>query len=69
MRTKNIFHQFLFFSVSFYILNIEALDDDLKIHVSNEKAVVSKMTMKAVLEKLPLKEFYSCTLLLYNSIK
>ncbi len=36
---------------------IESLDDYLKIHITNQKTVVSKMTMKAVLEKLPPGEF------------
>lgn len=39
------------------ILYIESLDDYLKIHISNHKTVVSKMTMKAILEKLPPDEF------------
>jgi len=36
---------------------IEGLDDYLKIHLQNQKAVVARMTMKAMLEKLPQKEF------------
>jgi DNA-binding LytR/AlgR family response regulator len=39
------------------ILFIEGLDDYLKIHLSNEKTIVARMTMKAMLEKLPAKEF------------
>jgi DNA-binding LytR/AlgR family response regulator len=39
------------------ILFIEGLDDYLKIHLQNQKAVVARMTMKAVMEKLPQKEF------------
>ncbi len=39
------------------ILYIEGLDDYLKIHLHNQKAVVARMTMKAILEKLPAKDF------------
>lgn len=39
------------------ILYIEGLDDYLKIHLPNHKPVVARMTMKAILEKLPPKEF------------
>lgn len=39
------------------ILYIEGLDDYLKIHLLNQKAVVARMTMKAILEKLPVKDF------------
>ncbi|HKR06807.1 MAG TPA: LytTR family DNA-binding domain-containing protein, partial [Bacteroidia bacterium] len=39
------------------ILYIEALDDYLKIHVNNQKTVVSKMTMKSMLEKLQSEKF------------
>ncbi len=39
------------------ILYIEGLDDYLKIHLHNQKAVVARMTMKAMLEKLPQKDF------------
>jgi DNA-binding LytR/AlgR family response regulator len=39
------------------ILYIEGLDDYIKIHVQNQKPVVARMTMKAILEKLPEKEF------------
>jgi DNA-binding LytR/AlgR family response regulator len=39
------------------ILLIESLDDYIKIHLVNQKPVVARMTMKAVLEKLPEKEF------------
>jgi DNA-binding LytR/AlgR family response regulator len=37
------------------ILFIEGLDDYLKIH--NQKTIVARMTMKAILEKLPVTEF------------
>ncbi len=39
------------------ILYIEGLDDYLKIHIENQKTVVTRMTMKALLEKLPAKDF------------
>lgn len=35
------------------LLYIEGLDDYLKIYVENHKTVVTRMTMKAILEKLP----------------
>jgi|SRR6218665_611581 len=39
------------------ILYIEGLDDYLKIHINNQKTIVARMTMKAILEKLPSNEF------------
>lgn len=39
------------------ILFIEGLDDYLKIHLYNQKTIVTRMTMKAIMEKLPAKEF------------
>lgn len=39
------------------ILYIEGLDDYLKIHISNNTPVIARITMKAMLEKLPAKEF------------
>lgn len=39
------------------ILFIEGLDDYLKIHIQNQKTVVARMTLKAILEKLPSPEF------------
>jgi DNA-binding LytR/AlgR family response regulator len=39
------------------ILFIEGLDDYLKIHIDNQKTIVARMTMKAILEKLPANEF------------
>lgn len=36
---------------------IEGLDDYLKIHINNQKTIVARMTMKAILEKLPASEF------------
>ncbi|MDP1728036.1 MAG: LytTR family DNA-binding domain-containing protein [Bacteroidota bacterium] len=40
-----------------HILFIEGLDDYLKIHIQNQKPVVTRMTMKGIMEKLPSKEF------------
>lgn len=39
------------------ILYIEALDDYLKIYIENQKTIVARMTMKAILEKLPSIDF------------
>ncbi|GEP51543.1 DNA-binding response regulator [Flavobacterium noncentrifugens] len=39
------------------ILFIEGLDDYLKIHIANQKTIVARMTMKAILGKLPASEF------------
>jgi DNA-binding LytR/AlgR family response regulator len=39
------------------ILYIEGLDDYLKIHISGRKTLVARMTMKAIIDKLPPKEF------------
>ena len=39
------------------IICIEALDDYLKIYVNQQKTIVARMTMKAMLEKLPKTEF------------
>jgi DNA-binding LytR/AlgR family response regulator len=39
------------------ILYIEGLDDYLKIHLPGKKPVVTRMTMKSILEKLPEKDF------------
>jgi len=39
------------------ILFIEGLDDYLKIHIDNQKPIVARMTMKAILEKLPANHF------------
>ncbi|SCY47763.1 LytR/AlgR family response regulator transcription factor [Flavobacterium caeni] len=36
---------------------IEGLDDYLKIHITGQKTIVARMTMKAILEKLPASEF------------
>jgi DNA-binding LytR/AlgR family response regulator len=39
------------------ILFVEGLDDYLKIHIENQKTIVARMTMKAILEKLPASDF------------
>lgn len=39
------------------ILFIEGLDNYLKIHLHNQKPVIARMTMKAILEKLPATSF------------
>lgn len=39
------------------ILLVEGLDDYLKIYVQNQKTIVARMTMKAMLEKLPPGDF------------
>jgi DNA-binding LytR/AlgR family response regulator len=39
------------------ILLIEGLDDYLKIHLLGRKPLVARMTMKAIIEKLPSKDF------------
>lgn len=39
------------------ILFIEGLDDYLKIHLENSKPIVARMTMKAMVEKLPSEDF------------
>lgn len=39
------------------IVIIESLDDYLKIYLSNDKIIVARMTMKAMTEKLPSKDF------------
>lgn len=36
---------------------IEGLDDYLKIHLNNQRPIVARITMKAMLEKLPANEF------------
>ena len=39
------------------ILYVESYDDYLKIHIYNQKMVVTRMTMKSILDKLPATEF------------
>lgn len=40
-----------------HILYIEGLDDYIKIHLDQQKPVVARMTMKVLMEKLPVKDF------------
>ena len=64
-QKENTHTQFLFVRADYSlvkinlanILYIEGLDDYLKIHVENQKTIVTRMTMKALLEKLPAKDF------------
>ncbi|MDI1254693.1 MAG: LytTR family DNA-binding domain-containing protein [Flavobacterium sp.] len=57
--------QFLFIRADYSLLKIpiadiifiEGLDDYLKIHIENQKTVVARMTMKSILEKLPVADF------------
>ncbi len=39
------------------IIYIEGLDDYLKIHLKQQKPLVVRLTMKAIMEKLPAKQF------------
>jgi DNA-binding LytR/AlgR family response regulator len=39
------------------ILYVEGLDDYLKIYLIDRKPIIARMTMKAILEKLPAKDF------------
>jgi DNA-binding LytR/AlgR family response regulator len=39
------------------ILLVEGLDDYLRIHLQNQKPVITRMTMKVMLEKLPVTDF------------
>lgn len=39
------------------IIYIEALDDYLKIYIQDQKTLVARMTMKSILEKLPVNKF------------
>jgi len=58
-------HQYLFVRADYSlvkvflsdVLYIEGLDDYLKIHLTDRKPLVARMTMKGMLEKLPEKEF------------
>lgn len=64
-KTEKAQQQYLFIradyaltKISFVdILYIEGLDDYIKIYLQNQKTVVARMTMKALQEKLPAKEF------------
>ena len=58
-------HKFLFIRADYSLLKIalgdilyvEGLDDYLKIHLAGSHPVVARMTMKALLEKLPVNDF------------
>ena len=64
-KTENVAQQYLFIRADYSrikinladILFIEGLDDYLKIHLANQKPIVARMTMKAILNKLPASEF------------
>lgn len=64
-QKENLSQQYLFIRADYTlikiavaeILYIEGLDDYLKIHLPNRNPVVARMTMKAILQKLPAKEF------------
>ncbi|MBS7255249.1 LytR/AlgR family response regulator transcription factor [Flavobacterium branchiicola] len=65
LLSQNIEQQYLFIRADYSlikilfsdILYIEGLDDYLKIHIQNQKTVVARMTLKAILQKLPETEF------------
>ncbi|MBF4492481.1 response regulator transcription factor [Flavobacterium sp. JLP] len=65
LQNQNIEQQYLFIRADYSlikilfsdILYIEGLDDYLKIHIQNQKTVVARMTLKAILLKLPDTEF------------
>ncbi|MDR6764006.1 DNA-binding LytR/AlgR family response regulator [Flavobacterium sp. 2755] len=65
LQNQNIEQQYLFIRADYSlikilfsdILYIEGLDDYLKIHIQNQKTVVARMTLKAILQKLPETEF------------
>lgn len=64
-QNQNIEQQYIFIRADYSlikilfsdILFIEGLDDYLKIHIQNQKTVVARMTLKAILQKLPETEF------------
>lgn len=64
-QNQNLEQQYLFIRADYSlikilfsdILYIEGLDDYLKIHIQNQKTVVARMTLKAILQKLPAAEF------------
>lgn len=64
-QNKNSEQQYLFIRADYSlikilfsdILYIEGLDDYLKIHIQNQKTIVARMTLKAILQKLPVPEF------------
>jgi len=65
LQNQNIEQQYFFIRADYSlikilfsdILYIEGLDDYLKIHIQNQKTVVARMTLKAILQKLPETEF------------
>ncbi|WP_343696118.1 LytTR family DNA-binding domain-containing protein [Flavobacterium sp.] len=65
LQNQNIEQQYLFIRADYSlikilfsdILYIEGLDDYVKIHIQNQKTVVARMTLKAILQKLPETEF------------
>lgn len=65
LQNQNIEQQYLFIRADYSlikilfsdILYIEGLDDYIKIHILNQKTVVARMTLKAILQKLPETEF------------
>lgn len=65
LQNQNIEQQYLFIRADYSlnkilfsdILYIEGLDDYLKIHIRDQKTVVARMTLKAILQKLPETEF------------
>ena len=65
LQNQNIEQKYLFIRADYSlikilfsdILYIEGLDDYLKIHIQNQKTVVARMTLKAILQKLPETEF------------
>ena len=64
-QTDKIQNQYLFIRADYKlmkisisdILFIEGLNDYVKIHVLNQKTIITRMTMKTIQEKLPSKEF------------
>ncbi|MFD2942234.1 LytR/AlgR family response regulator transcription factor [Flavobacterium notoginsengisoli] len=64
-QNQNIEQQYLFIRADYSlikilfsdILYIEGLDDYLKIHIRDQKTVVARMTLKAIIQKLPETEF------------
>lgn len=77
-QKEEIKNQFLFVRADYSlikialadILYIEGLDDYIKIILPDQKPIVTRMTMKNILEKLPAKEFFVCIgLSLFHSVK
>lgn len=64
-QNQNLEQQYLFIRADYSlikilfsdILYIEGLDGYLKIHIQNQKTIVARMTLKAILQKLPVAEF------------